>query len=148
MLDFLKKPIKQMLARVHQFQRQKELKASQPHFTREQITSSLKAMGVVQGDMLFIHSSLKSLGYVEGGPKTVIEGLLDAVGAEGTLILPTYYMPGGSILGTCKLEGYVFDPRTHGTNMGALPEAFLQFEGVQRSIHPTHSVSAIGKHAS
>ena len=32
--------------------------------------------------------------------------------------------------------------------MGALPEAFLQFEGVQRSIHPTHSVSAIGKHAS
>ncbi len=148
MLDFLKKPIKQMLARVHQFQRQKELKASQPHFTREQITSSLKAMGVVQGDMLFIHSSLKSLGYVEGGPKTVIEGLLDAVGAEGTLILPTYYMPGGSILGTCQLEGYVFDPRMHGTSMGALPEAFLQFEGVQRSIHPTHSVSAIGKHAS
>lgn len=148
MLDFIKKPLKKVLALAHQMQRQKELKASQPHLTRDQIASGLQAMGVVQGDMLFIHSSLKSLGYVEGGPKTVIEGLLDAVGPEGTLILPTYYMPGGSILGTCKLEGYVFDPRTHGTNMGALPEAFLQFEGVQRSIHPTHSVSAIGKHAS
>lgn len=147
MLDFAKKPIKKALAWAHQLQRQKELKASQPHLTRDQIANGLQAMGVVQGDMLFIHSSLKSLGYVEGGPQTVIEGLLDAVGPEGTLILPTYYMPGGSILGTCKLEGYVFDPRIHGTNMGALPEAFLQFEGVQRSIHPTHSVSAIGKQA-
>ena len=148
MLDLIKKPIKKVLAWAHQLQRQKELKASQPHLTRDQIASGLKAMGVVQGDILFIHSSLKSLGYVEGGPKTVIEGLLDAVGPEGTLILPTYYMPGGSILGTCQMEDYVFDPRIHGTNMGALPEAFLQFEGVQRSIHPTHSVSAIGKHAS
>ena len=136
-----------MLAWAHQLQRQKELKATQPHLTRDQIVSGLKAMGVVEGDILFIHSSLKSLGYVEGGPKTVIEGLLDAVGPEGTLLLPTYYMPGGSILGTCKLEGYVFDPRIHGTNMGALPEAFLQFEGVKRSIHPTHSVSAIGNQA-
>lgn len=147
MLDFIKQPIKKGLAWAHQWQRQKELKASQPHLTRDHIASSLKAMGVAQGDMLFIHSSLKSLGYVEGGPTTVIEGLLDAVGPEGTLILPTYYMPGGSILGTCKLADYVFDPRIHGTHMGALPEAFLQFEGVQRSIHPTHSVSAIGKQA-
>lgn len=148
MLDLIKKPIKKALAWAHQLKRQTELKASQPHLTRDQIVSGLKAMGIVRGDILFIHSSLKSLGYVEGGPKTVIESLQDAVGPEGTLILPTYYMPGGSILGTCKLEGYVFDPRVHGTNMGALPEAFLKFEGVKRSIHPTHSVSAIGKQAS
>lgn len=147
MLNAVKKPIKQLLAMVHQWRRKSELEQSQPHVNREQIATGLRDMGVVEGDILFIHSSLKSLGYVEGGPKAVIEGLLDAVGSEGTLILPTYYMPGGSILGTCQMEGYVFDPRVHGTNMGALPEAFLQFDGVQRSIHPTHSVSAIGKHA-
>ena len=147
MLNAVKKPIKQLLAMIHQWRRKSELEQSQPHVNREQIATGLRDMGVVEGDILFIHSSLKSLGYVEGGPKAVIEGLLDAVGPEGTLILPTYYMPGGSILGTCQMEGYVFDPRVHGTNMGALPEAFLQFDGVQRSIHPTHSVSAIGKHA-
>lgn len=147
MLDLLKKPVKKILAGIHQMRRQGELKQTQPHVTAEQIAHDLKAMGINEGDILFIHSSLKSLGFVEGGPKAVIQGLLDAVGPEGTLILPTYYMPGGSILGTCQMEDYVFDPRVHGTNMGALPEAFLGFDGVQRSIHPTHSVSAIGKHA-
>ena len=147
MLDRLKKQIKGALATFHQNRRQEEIKQSQPHITSGQITKDLHAMGIQLGDILFIHSSLKSLGYVAGGPKAVIQGLLDAVGSRGTLILPTYYMPGGSILGTCQMEGYVFDPRVHGTNMGALPEAFLQFQGVQRSIHPTHSVSAIGEYA-
>lgn len=147
MLDGLKKAIKGIIGKVQQKRREEELKQTQPHVTAGQITADLKKMGIQPGDILFIHSSLKSLGYVDGGPKAVIQGLLDAVGPEGTLLLPTYYMPGGSILGTCQLEGYVFDPRIHGTNMGALPEAFLQFSGVHRSIHPTHSVSAIGKQA-
>lgn len=147
MLDGLKKAIKGVIGKVQQKRREEELKQSQPHVTAGQITADLRKMGIQPGDILFIHSSLKSLGYVDGGPKAVIQGLLDAVGPEGTLLLPTYYMPGGSILGTCQLEGYVFDPRIHGTNMGALPDAFLQFPGVERSIHPTHSVSAIGKHA-
>jgi len=147
MLDGLKKAIKGVIGKVQQKRREEELKQSQPHVTAGQITADLRKMGIQPGDILFIHSSLKSLGYVDGGPKAVIQGLLDSVGPEGTLLLPTYYMPGGSILGTCQLEGYVFDPRIHGTNMGALPDAFLQFPGVERSIHPTHSVSAIGKHA-
>lgn len=147
MLEGLKKAIKGVIGKAQQKRREEELKQSQPHVTAGQITADLRKMGIQTGDILFIHSSLKSLGYVDGGPKAVIQGLLDAVGPEGTLLLPTYYMPGGSILGTCQLEGYVFDPRIHGTNMGALPDAFLQFPGVERSIHPTHSVSAIGKQA-
>src|SRR5260221_13718575 len=47
----------------------------------------------------------------------------------------------------CGIEGYFFDPRVHGTNLGALPAAFLKFQGVERSIHPTHSVSAVGPRA-
>lgn len=147
MLNELKKFIKGIIQTVQKKRREEELKQTQPHFSSSQITEDLRKMGILPGDMLFIHSSLKSLGYVDGGPKAVIQGLINAVGPEGTLLLPTYYMPGGSILGTCQLDDYVFDPRLHGTNMGALPEAFLQFPGVCRSIHPTHSVSAIGKHA-
>lgn len=147
MLDGLKEAIKSIIGGIQQKRREEELKQTQPHVTSGQITADLQKMGIQPGDILFIHSSLKSLGYVDGGPTAVIQGLLDAVGPEGTLLLPTYYMPGGSILGTCQMEGYVFDPRIHGTNMGALPDAFLKFSGVHRSIHPTHSVSAIGKHA-
>ena len=47
-------------------------------------------MGVEEGDTLLVHSSYKSLGEVDGGPQTVIRALEAALGAEGTLIMPTF----------------------------------------------------------
>jgi len=44
-------------------------------------------------------------------------------------------------------KGYVFDVRTSPTSLGFIPSAFLEFPGIERSIHPTHSVSAVGKQA-
>ncbi|MGK5040015.1 AAC(3) family N-acetyltransferase [Janthinobacterium sp. GB1R12] len=117
------------------------------HVTRAGLTADLARLGIAHGDSLFVHSSLKSLGYVEGGAAAVIRALQDAVGPHGTLLLPTYYLPGGTVRATCDMKDYVFDPRRHGTHMGRLPEAFLASAGVRRSIHPTHSVSAWGRHA-
>ncbi len=117
------------------------------HVTRAELSAGLARLGVAPGDTLFVHSSLKSLGYVEGGPLAVIGALQDAVGPQGTLLLPTYYLPGGSVRATCAMRGYVFDPRRHGTHMGRLPEAFLASGAIHRSVHPTHSVSAWGRHA-
>lgn len=148
MLNALKSWVKRILKLFHQRQRVKELAKTRPAVTRAELVHDLRKMGVNPGDLLFVHSSLKSLGFVEGGPETVISALLEAVGEDGTVMLPTYYMPGGGILSTCQIPGYEFDPRVHGTNMGALPEAFLKFPNVHRSIHPTHSCAAIGKHAS
>lgn len=116
-------------------------------YTKSDLVRGLRDMGIESGDALFVHSSLRSLGYVIGGAETVIRALQETVGVNGTVIIPTYYMPGGSIHGTCELKDYVFDPRKHGTNMGRIPELFLQTKGICRSIHPTHSVSAWGKHA-
>ena len=118
-----------------------------PHVTRAQLAADLTRLGVARGDTLFIHSSLKSLGFVEGGAAAVVGALQDAVGPDGTLMLPTYYMPAGTVRGTCAVPGYLFDPRQHGTIMGRLPEAFLATDAVRRSIHPTHSVSAWGRNA-
>ncbi|MCC7705036.1 AAC(3) family N-acetyltransferase [Janthinobacterium sp. GW460P] len=117
------------------------------HVTRAGLAADLARLGIAHGDTLFVHSSLKSLGYVEGGAAAVIGALQDAVGPHGTLLLPTYYLPGGTVRATCDMKDYVFDPRRHGTHMGRLPEAFLASAGVRRSIHPTHSVSAWGRHA-
>lgn len=147
MLKALKATVKRVLAAIRKHRRVKELASTQPVVTRADLVRDLRNNGVNPGDLLFVHSSLKSLGFVEGGPDTVISALLEAVGDEGTVMLPTYYMPGGGILSTCQIPDYEFDPRIHGSNMGALPEAFLKFPNVHRSIHPTHSVSAIGKYA-
>ena len=123
------------------------VRQSRPHVTRAVLTADLARLGIAHGDTLFVHSSLKSLGYVEGGAAAVVHALQDAVGPQGTLLLPTYYLPGGTVRATCEMKDYVFDPRRHGTHMGRLPEAFLASGNIHRSIHPTHSVSAWGRHA-
>lgn len=143
----LKSRIKSVIGRFEAQRRAAELERSEPHVGRSELVTGLRGMGVEDGDVLFVHSSLKSLGFVTGGPESVIAALQEAVGPTGTLLLPTYYLPGGTILATCQMSGYVFDKRVHGTNMGALPAAFLAVPGVERSIHPTHSVSALGHHA-
>ncbi|WP_071076784.1 AAC(3) family N-acetyltransferase [Janthinobacterium lividum] len=125
----------------------RHMRQNAPHVTRAALATGLARLGVMPGDALFIHSSLKSLGYVEGGAATVVHALQDAVGPQGTLLLPTYYLPGGTVRATCGMKDYVFDPRRHGTHMGRLPEAFLACVDIHRSIHPTHSVSAWGRHA-
>lgn len=117
------------------------------HTSKEEIITGLKALGILNGDIIFVHSSLRSLGFVEGGPGTVLAALRQVVGSKGTLIFPTYYQPGGTIYTTCKITGYIFDPTIHGTSLGALPSAFLKLPNVERSLHPTHSVSAIGPKA-
>ena len=113
----LKAIAKKALATVHSALRERELERNAEHIDRAGIAAGLASMGVVRGDALFLHSSLKSLGYVEGGPRAVIDALLDAIGPEGTLVVPTYYQPGGTIYAACQRADYVFDPREHGTDL-------------------------------
>ena len=147
MLKHIKSIVKKALRSYQSWRNVAHIKATQPVIDHQQLVDNFRLLGLVPGDIVMLHSSLKSLGYVEGGPATVIAALYESISPGGTLIVPTYYQPGGSILATCKMEGYFFDPRIHGTNLGALPAAFLKFPGVERSIHPTHSVSAVGPKA-
>ncbi|MGO4477807.1 AAC(3) family N-acetyltransferase [Massilia sp. 2TAF26] len=147
MLKPLKRTVKAALEALRRRRSERQLRQSGSHVTRADLARDLARLGIRPGDTVFLHSSLKSLGYVEGGASSVVKALQDAVGAEGTLLVPTYYLPAGTVKATCEMEGYVFDPRSHGTNMGRLPETFLREAATHRSVHPTHSVSAWGRHA-
>ena len=57
--------------------------------TREFLVANLKRIGIKQGDVL-LHTSLSSFGHVEGGPDTVIDALLEALGTKGTILMSTY----------------------------------------------------------
>lgn len=145
MLKGLKQQIKAVLTDYQKKQNAKALEATRQHVTAETLAEGLRDLGIRSGDVVFLHSSLKSLGFVEGGPRAVIDALCAVVGTEGTVIIPTYFLPGGTIHATCHMADYVFDPVRCGSNLGALPAEFLKYPGVKRSIHPTHSVSAVGK---
>ena len=147
MLDGPKALVRSVRAARHAKRRAAEQRATRRSISGHELREGIESLGIVGGDVVMMHSSLSSIGFVEGGPRAVLDALVDAVGPSGTLVVPTYWLPGGTILATCRLDGYVFDPRRHGTHLGRLPSAFLERDGIARSVHPTHSVSAVGRDA-
>lgn len=99
---------------------------------------SLQAAGLVGGNAVIVHSSMKSLGQVEGGPATVVGALQDVLGAQGTLLMPTFSVP--------QPDG-LFHVAGTPSRTGLLTETFRTSAGVIRSWHPTHSVAAWGAQA-
>ncbi|HHW49297.1 MAG TPA: AAC(3) family N-acetyltransferase [Clostridiaceae bacterium] len=103
---------------------------------KEDILFSLELMDIKKGDVLLVHSALTSIGFVEGGADTVIDAFLEAVGEEGTIVMST-------------LTGWFspFDPVSTPSAVGLISEKFRLRPNAMRSLHPVHSVAAIGKHA-
>ena len=116
---------------------------SMPQAAKGDIIASLRTLGITPGAGIMVHSSLKSFGYVEGGARTIIEALMEAVGPEGTLLMPSFnhgaaFAEGG--------PGYFHPGETPATN-GAIPDLFWRLPGVYRSLNPTHSFAAWGREA-
>lgn len=103
---------------------------------KEDIKFSLELMNIKKGDILLVHSALSSMGYVAGGADAVIDALLETVGDEGTVIMST-------------LTGWfeAFDPNRTASAVGKISETFRKRKNALRSLHPVHSVAAIGKYA-
>jgi len=110
---------------------------SESPLSKRQIVEGLRALGLPRGAILMVHSSLSSLGQVDGGADTVIDALLEALGPEGTLLMPTHP----------ARDGRTFDPDTIPSEMGIISETFRLRPGVLRSRHPYHPVAAYGARA-
>ncbi|MEI6845973.1 MAG: AAC(3) family N-acetyltransferase [Candidatus Firestonebacteria bacterium] len=111
--------------------------------TKQEILAGLAGLGVKHGFNLLVHSSLSKVGYIDGGVPAFIDALVTAVGSEGTVLVPT--LTGNELLS--KENPPVFDPENSPCWTGQLPETFRQRKDAIRSLHPTHSVAAVGKHA-
>ncbi|MEQ6390758.1 AAC(3) family N-acetyltransferase [Bacillaceae bacterium S4-13-58] len=134
-------------------------KVSQPN-TRKSLVREFEALGLERGGTVIVHSSLSSLGWVCGGPVAVIQALMDVLGQEGTLVMPTQTGDNSdpslwenppvpeSWWETIREEMPAFDPAITPTRgMGKIVEAFRTFPQVKRSNHPSFSFAAWGKHA-
>lgn len=110
--------------------------------TARRIADGLRTLGIVDGDTLLVHSSIKSLGPLKHGPQTVVDGLREAVGPDGVIAVPTHTWA------TINAKLPVFDVRNTASHVGYLTNLIRQQPGAVRSLHPTHSVAAIGKGAS
>lgn len=110
------------------------------YFTKQDLVKNFKELGLKKKDVVLVHSSLKSIGWVENGTDAVIDSLIDVLGEEGTLMVPAL---------TGKREDSPFNPPIFDVLnspcwTGTIPETFRKRKEARRSLHPTHSVSAIG----
>lgn len=124
------------------------------------IARDLRSLGLEGGMSLLVHSSLKSLGFVCGGPVAVILAIEEALGGDGTLVMPTHSsiltepahwtnpsVP-ASWFTTIREQTPAYDPvMTPTLGMGLIPDTFRRQAGVVRSSHPAVSFAARGPRA-
>lgn len=111
--------------------------------TADDICTGLQQLGLSAGSRVLVHTSLSSFGHVEGGANALIGALLGAVGPAGTVLVPT-------LTATAQHSAEnppTFDPEKSVCWTGRVPETFRKRPEAIRSLHPTHSVAAIGADA-
>ena len=97
---------------------------------------------VEPGSLLIVHASFKPCKAAGLTPAGVIHDLLDRLGPEGTLMMPTF-----SYCYENHPRKAFYDPaNTPGVLNGILSETFRQTPGVLRSGNPTFSVAVKGKY--
>jgi aminoglycoside 3-N-acetyltransferase len=85
------------------------------------------------------------LGYVDGGPKTVVDALMQVLGEDGHILMPS--SPNAGLQLEYIQQTQVFDVAESPSKMGALSEYFRKLPNVKRSESPTEPVCAWGKKA-
>lgn len=109
-------------------------------YTKDDLLEQLKDMKIDGKGTLLVHSSMKSIGKVDGGGDTVLDAFSEYM-KEGLLVFPTHTW---SYIDKDNPKYFVDKSQSC---VGILTELFRKRSGVVRSLHPTHSVAALGRDA-
>lgn len=108
--------------------------------TKRSLINDINKSGIKKNKTLLIHSSMKAIGEVEGGADTVLDAFISYM-KDGLLLFPTHSWSEDN------LANNIYNPKTEPSCVGILTNLFMKKEGALRSMHPTHSVTAMGKRA-
>ncbi len=108
--------------------------------TKNSLIKDIEQAGIRNQGTLLIHSSMKAIGPVEGGGDTVLDAFIEFM-KDGLLLFPTHSWSASN------LKDETYDPMTEPSCVGILPNLFMKRPGAMRSMHPTHSVTAMGSRA-
>jgi len=123
--------------------------------TRGQIALQVKELGVSPGDTVMLHASVGSIGWIAGGPSEVLGSVLDAIGADGTLMMYVGWegSPYDLLVNATQIPPAIlalwppYDPATsramHAWSI--LTEYLRTWPGARRSQHPDSSFAAVGR---
>lgn len=127
---------------------------------KDDLLKGFSKLGLKKGQNIIVHTSLSSLGFVCGGAQIVIEALIESVGEEGTIMMPTqtwknldpvegvHWEEPEEWWQAIRDHWPAYDKRITPTNtMGAVAEMFRNWPGAKRSDHPVRSFAAVGPQA-
>ena len=100
--------------------------------TKAQIVKGLRKMGLKEGDIVVCHASMAAFGKVTGGAKTVVDALLETIGKQGTLVMPSHS------------GERPYDYRKSPSALGSITEDLRKRKGVVRGLHPIMPGLALG----
>jgi aminopeptidase-like protein/aminoglycoside N3'-acetyltransferase len=122
-----------------------------PAFDETQLLDGLRRIGIEPGDTIFVQVSLGALGRPKGCATDeeawamLLRALQEAVGAAGTILVPTY------TFSFCRQEDFdvAATPTAGGpwSSSAGFLEFFHRAPGAVRSRDPIHSVAGIGPRA-
>lgn len=125
--------------------------------TKDDIVKGLRELGLGNGSIIGVHSSLSAFGYVVGGADAVVDALIEVVGEDGAVVVPTYSVNRQFVELTpwdrernvaWKIKFFEFDPASTPCWTGKIPDTLWRRPGAVRNSHISHSIAAIGKNAS
>ena len=136
------------------------IEGSKKAYTKEDLIQDLKGLGVQKGDCLLVHASLSKLGWIIGREVSVVEALIETLGEEGTLVMPSFSGENSDPenwqappvpkewIEKIRMHMPPFDPiLTPTRQMGKIADLFRHYPGSQRSYHPQVSFVARGPEA-
>ena len=112
--------------------------------------SLLEKLGIQKNDLIYLHTSFKRMSYLQLSPEEFINTLIEYLGTDGTLVMPSFAWNLDKTQRPWK--GYkdyfeqrpVFDVKNTKANIGIIPETFRKMDGVKRSSDYWWSVCAYG----
>lgn len=122
--------------------------------SRADLVAAIRKVGVGKGDLLLVHSALSAFGHIVGGAETVLAALAEAVGPDGTVLLPSFRRSSCLLNGiNKKWEHRPSDIRDDGSPsmrkvVGVLTGAFLRMHpDAPRGAHVSHPWTGFGPKA-
>lgn len=128
--------------------------------TTGSLAGDLRGLGLRAGQVVLAHASMRRIGRVAGGAAAVAAALREALGVEGTLVVPAFTADNSDSshdhlarvrgLSAAEIARFragmpAFDAAaTPSTGMGAVAEQVRTAAGALRSAHPQTSFAALG----
>jgi len=123
--------------------------------TRGQIALQVRELGIAPGDTVMLHAAVGSIGWIAGGPSEVLGGVIDAIGADGTLMMyvgwegsPYDLLVDAPAVPPALLQLWpAYDPAaSHAMHEWSILTEYLRtWPGALRSQHPDSSFTAVGR---